>query len=195
MDIGINRAKPINKSFNERYYVRTKPCVFLSHRSLDKNMVRQIGEYITKAGIDIYLDENDNFLQNAAQSGNDEATVSCIQKGLMESTHVLCILSKTTVDSWWVPYEIGYGEKGEIEIASLKIANLRKEEIPSYLRIRECLIGIKDLNNYILKIADKKGIKIEQMSKSQHNEYKIKRSASILQESYTNHPLKGYLDQ
>ncbi|CAK7056093.1 toll/interleukin-1 receptor domain-containing protein [Tissierella sp.] len=195
MTIGINRAIELKKSFSERYVERKNPCIFLSHRSLDKDMVRKIGEYITKAGIDIYLDENDSLLQDADASGNDQVTVSCIQRGLMESTHVLCILSRTTVSSWWVPYEIGYAEKGAKGIASLKISNLKKEEIPSYLRIKECLMGIKELNRYLLKVGAQVGLPIENIPSYNYSEYNLRKNASIIQESYSYHPLRNYLDQ
>lgn len=195
MDIGINRAEIENKSFNERFYERRRPCIFLSHRSLDKTMVMKIGQYITKAGIDIYLDEYDSLLQSSDSLGKDKEVVSCIQKGLMHSTHVLCILSKSTVSSWWVPYEIGYGEKGEKEIASLKIMDLKKEEIPSYLKIKQCLMGIEDLNNYLSEIVAKLGVEIDKISKFEVDEYNMKTGASIIHESFTRHPLSKYLEQ
>lgn len=185
---GINRALDNTyKTFNERYASIKKPCIFLSHRSLDKDMVEIIGKYIMSKGIDIYFDKYDKNLQRADAEGNDEATTKCIQEGLKESTHVMCILSKITVTSWWVPYEIGYGENIAKDIFSLKLAELRKEDIPAYLRIRECLMGWSELDNYLLKLA----IKYSTLNESECEKYKYKQQ---IYKSASVHPLSQYLD-
>ena len=114
MKKGINRAlNNISKSLNEsvKFASKNKPCVFLSHRSLDKDMVEEIGKYIMKAGLDIYLDKYDEELQRADKGKNDKLITECIQKGISESTHIMCLLSPNTINSWWVPYEIGYADK------------------------------------------------------------------------------------
>lgn len=196
---GINRALIVNKSFNQHYTTASlrKPCIFLSHRSLDKDMVREIGKYITKAGIDIYLDENDQELQNADAEGNDRKVTQCIQKGIEESTHVLCLLSPSTIsaESWWVPYEIGFGERGKKDICSLKLKPLNENLIPSYLKIRRWLKGIHDLNAYLQEINNKNNYVIKSFSKYNDSQYKLYNDSAILEESVSFHPLKDYLDQ
>ena len=115
--------------------------------------MRAIATYIAKAGIDYYLDEEDKDLQEADEEGNDIRTVECIQNGIKCSSHILCILSDTTVNSWWVPYEVGYGEKADRDVASIKVKNLPETEIPAYLRIRRCMTGLSQLNVYLKMIS------------------------------------------
>lgn len=129
---------------------RSNPVVFLSHKSEDKDYVEQIGEYIMSAGIDIYLDKYDPALQRADSVGDDKKVTECIQEGISRSTHILCIISEKTKNSWWVPYEIGYGKKSDKELASL----IRKDvtNIPSYLSIEKTITNIDGINDYIKEI-------------------------------------------
>lgn len=202
MTLGINRGSLINKvnysfkkSLTECLDIKEedscKPCIFLSHRSLDKDMVRKIGEYIIKSGIDIYLDENDCDLQNATKETNDKKITECIQQGISQSSHILCILSSETVKSWWIPYEIGYGEKSSKEIGSLKLKELR--EIPSYLKIRTCLKSISELNEYLDGINRNKGLTLKHFKINESTGYQNTIQRSILEKSI-NHPLSTYLD-
>ncbi|MBE0069218.1 toll/interleukin-1 receptor domain-containing protein [Thermoanaerobacterium thermosaccharolyticum] len=191
MMIGENRAL---KAYN--FYKTNKPCIFLSHRSLDKNMVIEIGHYIMKAGIDIYLDEYDQNLQVAAEVGDDRAITQYIQKGIEESSHIMCLLSPSTVGSWWVPYEIGFGEKAGKEIASLKLKSLSDDDIPSYIKIRKCLRNIRDLNNYLEEIVySYTKYPLKEFDYSKIHEYSQYSNASIIKESYYYHPLTNYLER
>ena len=195
---GENRAlNSIYKSVNEQYSMASKkPCIFLSHRSLDKIMVEKIGKYIMDAGFDIYLDKYDEELQKADELGNDKKVTECIQKGLEGCTHVLCLISPTTVGSWWVPYEIGYGEKSKKEIVSLQLKSIPDKNIPAYIRIRTCLGGINALNDYLQKsISKHTGSIAKSFSAWNKDEYYQSSEASIIQESSIWHPLKDYLNQ
>lgn len=199
MKKGINRAlNNISKSLNEsvKFASKNKPCVFLSHRSLDKDMVEEIGKYIMKAGLDIYLDKYDEELQRADKGKNDKLITECIQKGISESTHIMCLLSPNTINSWWVPYEIGYADKSvDIEICSLKLKELPDNSIPSYIKINKCLKGIPELNGYLIEILIRyNNTIIKSFSKYQDDQYEHFEEASIIQESYLYHPLSKYLD-
>lgn len=194
MSIGVNRARMEAKGYGNKYgfHSRSKPCIFLSHRSLDKDMVRKIGKYINKVGIDIYLDESDIGLQIATNNNDDRAITDCIQKGLKTSTHVLCLLSNETASSWWVPYEVGYGEMGDKEIASLKLKKLTYH-VPSYLKIRELINNIEELNKYLIKISNAYGMRPIRFDSHNIYGYKLNENASIIAKSKS-HPLVEYLN-
>ena len=185
---GINKAaRSIRKSIyaTESYSNNTssKPCIFLSHISIDKETVIEIGEYIMKYGdIDIYLDIYDEELQQAVSNGNAHAVTSHIEKGLLESTHIMCLISKETKNSWWVPYEIGFAKNSEKEISSLRLKG--NFSLPDFLKIGKILNGTKSLNEYIEEISRK---------------HRIKKGYSVINESLeshtaTNHPLDPYLN-
>ena len=123
------------------------PCIFLSHRSSDKAAVILIGEYITNAGINIYMDINDTDLQ-AAVAGNDHVAITLfIERGINSSTDLMAFVSKETFHSYWVPYEIGFGKRAGKNLCSLRLNDTPK--LPSYLNIVRRIDGIRDLKKYL----------------------------------------------
>ncbi len=151
---GINRADPeIFKAFTKALLESKykKVCIFISHISVDKTIAINIGEYIrVNADFDIYLDIYDTDLQQAVSRGDDRKITEFIEKGINECTHVLCLLSSTTKNSWWVPYEIGFAKKGSKQIASLALKDAG--QLPSYLKIERVIPGTKSLNVYLENI-------------------------------------------
>lgn len=153
---GQNLANP--KFFNTMAYLfeaasKEKPCIFLSHTRQDKQHVINIGNYIMQAGFNIYLDIYDSDLQKAADTENHEAITRCLEKGIENSTHMLCFVSEKTRESWWVPYEIGYGKGKANHIATLLMKDFNLDNIPSFLSISEIIKGIKSLNDYLYQIS------------------------------------------
>jgi len=121
--------------------------VFLSHIDKDKSAVNEIADYFSEAGVDYYLDVNDPKLQQAVDEKDDEKITQFIELGIKNSTHLLTIVSEKTQGSWWVPFEVGYGKRGEIDLASLTLKEVEKP--PSYLKITRKITGIEGLNKYI----------------------------------------------
>lgn len=182
-NIGINRAQ-MNKSFNEYASEGNRRCIFLSHASKDKEAVRNIGGYIMKAGVDIYLDENDSDLQTAIESPDNHSSVTqCIENGLSKSTDILCIVSEDTKSSWWVPYEVGYGKKSDAQIATLLLEDVR--EIPSYLYISKLLKDIYALNLYLDSLE-------KSIIFNESFQYKYTNSSGKFEPS-NHHPLSKYV--
>ncbi len=193
MEKGDNRARfnEVRKMLFAENIDTKKPCIFLSHRSLDKEMVRTIADYIAEQGIDYYLDEEDPALQEADKNEDDQATVDCIKEGIGLSSHILCVLSYNTVSSWWVPFEVGYADCLKKKVASLKIKDLSDKEIPAFLRIYECLAGIKEFNKYLVGISDPYGGLFSKYNKQQNGT-----TSPSVEIAYTqNHPLYDTLDE
>jgi hypothetical protein len=128
----------------------SKPCIFLSHKSEDKPAVKDIAKYIGEAGVDYYLDIEDPDLQKAERGEDHVKITEFIELGINRSSHVLSLISNTTKDSWWVPFEIGYAKKGEKGLALLPLKDVAY--IPSYIQILRELNGIKQLNEYLEEI-------------------------------------------
>jgi hypothetical protein len=128
-------------------------CVFISHQRADKEICRKIVDYLVGAGIYVYFDENDEDLKIANQTQNQKAVTKAILKGINHSTHMLCVISPNTLDSKWVPFEVGYGyDKTELGILLLK--GVKKELLPSYIRAVDLIIpDIWDLNLFIAQIV------------------------------------------
>ena len=156
---GINRAT-IKGGINSRLLERKVDnkdsqgtCVFISHRSTDKKEAVAIANYIRDCGIDVYIDVDDNGLQIATVKDDSESIVNHIHNGLMLSTHILALISDDTRESWWVPYEIGYGEKSGKKIASMLLEQGEVDCFPDYLKIVERLFSVADFVDFVKKLV------------------------------------------
>ena len=147
---GINRANPINESLAKSHKRQSLPCIFLSHISIYKKIAVAIVEYIKNADLDIYLDIYDQELQSAVQGDDPERITALIERGINASSHLMCLISENTVESWWVSYEIGFGKSKEKEISTLTLKNT--VTLPAFLEIGVILIGIESLNAYLKEI-------------------------------------------
>lgn len=178
--------------FNEMYHsneLASKPCVFLSHKSEDKEYVKAIGEYIKNAGINIYLDVNDVELQKAAKAYDSKKITECIERGISLSSHMLCIVSDNTVKSWWVPYELGYGKKSQLPLATLKSKG--KENIPDYLKVEKVIESKDGINDWLISILRSTQVLFSEstMYKSiNSNDARIEKTSA-----YQTHSLDKYL--
>ena len=116
------RTKPV--LLNNRFKASQEPdfnaddesIVFISYkRSSDMYMAYECAQRLDKAGIDYWIDEEDECLAKARswQSKAKKAieTAECIEKGLDVASALLGIIGPETFDSPWVPYEIG-GTRG-----------------------------------------------------------------------------------
>ena len=131
---------------------RDHRCVFISHKKEDEDAAIAIGTYLTNTvGINIYLDTQDCILKESVSTENDQQIVESIKRGLTCSSHLLCLISDKTKLSWWVPYEIGFADKQEIDIAALKLKDV--EGIPSYLKIKNTLFNTEDFLQYISRLG------------------------------------------
>ena len=94
---GINRA---NATYSEHilfeHASHNKKCVFISHKSEDKNAAKYVGDLLINAGLDIYLDLNDEGLQQATREQNASKIVSHIEKALTTSTNILVLVTEKT---------------------------------------------------------------------------------------------------
>lgn len=161
-----------------------KPCIFLSHITEDKKAVKAIGDYIMEEGnLNIYLDIHDADLQRAVSNNDAKGITEFIERGLKSSTHLMCLYSKNTVGSWWVPYEIGYGKCSDSEVSSLKLKG--NVDLPAFLEVGTMLLNMKDLNKYLQKIATEN--KISPIFESAN--------LSLLSDTTLTHPINLYLDR
>lgn len=102
---------------------------------------------------------------------------------------MICAISSNTFDdnSWWVPYEIGYADKEKKECCIIKLNNLRRDQIPEYLKIKQIIYTVSDLNK-----------KLKSWSSDNLMEWTMKNSyfyhGGLLSESATEHVLSGVVN-
>ncbi len=129
-------------------------CIFIAHQQKDKTHARKVADYFENAGIDIYFDEFDSELRIHHQSNDPKKVTESICVGINNSSHMLVIISPNTINSTWVPFEIGYAfDKTELGVLCLK--GIPKGSLPEYIRTAPIVRDIYDLNNLINTLSDK----------------------------------------
>lgn len=164
---GINRALSLNENKTKFNFSANVKCVFISHQKNDTVSSKKIADYIINSGIDVYFDEYDNDLRIHRQTNNPNGVVDCIKKGINMSTHMLCIISINTLDSKWVPWELGYGnDKTSQGVLTLK--GINHTQLPDYLKTTNIIRGTKSLNVFIQNITGNINVILESHSKAIH---------------------------
>lgn len=158
MSQGVNVAEAVKKNpiYSLFYHLsdstKSKICFFISHKNEDVDAAIELGNHIMNDfGYNIYLDIYDNSLQEADKNNDVDAIVESIHKGLNYSTHLLCVVTDKSKESWWIPYEIGYAQAKEKKTASIKLK--ASEYLPTFLRANDSKIfyTIKELDGYLSK--------------------------------------------
>lgn len=88
--------------------------VFISYQTADRYTAGQIRDSLGNWGISTYLDVMDPALKS------DEDVTQVILRRLEECTHLMAVVSENTINSWWVPFEIGVATKDQRRIASYR---------------------------------------------------------------------------
>jgi hypothetical protein len=100
--------------------------VFISYQRVDESKARTISQRLKELVIKTYIDVMDPVLKST------EDVTKVILQALENCTHLLAVVSQTTVLSWWVPFEIGVATRGD-----RRIATFRRDEVtlPAFLKI------------------------------------------------------------
>ena len=101
--------------------------VFVSHYNEDSASAQRIAFWIRDIGMTAFLDIDDPNLPK-----KDDAEMADYIKGVINESHgLVAVTSGMTINSWWVPYEIGVADQKDLVLATYI---LDKINLPSYLR-------------------------------------------------------------
>jgi len=184
---GINKANQQEwqlfenmRLLSDSEYKQNRTCIFVSHKKEDAIKAREITNYIMDCGIDVFFDENDEILSNPEMNSDPVKVTNAINKALQRSTHMICILSNKTQQSWWVPYEIGYVSNNRAfsisDIGILLIKNII--HLPEYLFLAKNISTTIELDNFLKSSSSEKTLLLED----------VKTFSELL-----NHPLNSIL--
>ena len=155
-------------------------CVFISHQKKDHLHAKKIADYLIQVDIDVYFDEYDTELRLHHQEDNPSLVTTSILKGINNSSHMLVLVSPHTINSQWVPFEVGYGyDKTELSVMCLK--GIPKGALPEYIRTARIIRDLYDLD-YL----------IPNLSKS--NVTHLKEERKYFSHGDYSHPLKDVMD-
>lgn len=178
------------------------PAFFLSHNSKDKDKCRELARLFDQIGVYYYFDEQDLELQKAAAQKKYALATRKIEEGIKKCTHMICIYSPDTINSKWVPFEVGYGRSSmnrkngvyssEIvkdKLITLTLKGVKNEDIFEFLYASRIIRNFKELHDYLQKIAGVKSL-IEEPKVTNRGEETISLSSDM--PSYLNSVLDKY---
>lgn len=99
-----------------------KPMIFLSYSSQDKPWVREFAHTLKELGINVWFDEDQIFLGEKFQDK--------LEKALRDSNALIFILSKNSVKSNWIYFEIGVALADDKKIIPIIVDDVGHEQIP-----------------------------------------------------------------
>lgn len=168
-----------SQRFLEKRAQSERPCVFLSHASVDKPVVRRIADWIKDRDVNVYFDEEDRDLKAAMHMGASQAVVKCIQDGLNKSDYALCVMSRNTLESQWVPYEIGYSASQSKPLALAVLSEVSR--LPQFYSLATVLPDINQLDSWLDSILRGTSLLLDSVQKK----------ANV--DRYNLHPLTNYM--
>ncbi len=130
-------------------------CIFISYQRTDYNNAKKIADYLIESGISVYFDEYDKDLKLQSQDKASNHVTDALCKGINNSSHMLVVVSPSTVFSQWVPFEIGYGyDKTDLSVLCLK--GIPIGSLPEYIRVANVIRDIYDLNEKLSNVKNTK---------------------------------------
>lgn len=114
--------------------------VFISYRHTDFSTAWEVNKKLNGAGIKTYLDKLD------AESQTTEDITSVITRNILQSTHLIAVVSAQTAASWWVPFEIGEATVTQRRITSFQIGF---SKLPEYLDKWPKMMTMKHVDLFI----------------------------------------------
>ena len=132
-----------------------RPRVFVSHRQPDVGLAKQIAHAACMQSFDYWLDVFDPNLDaamNAPSPIRSLAIAIAIEIGLLNSTHVIAVMTKDTPGSQWVPYEYGRVKEPTpvtLQAASWIASTFPHTKFPEYLLLGPVLTTSQDLDAWL----------------------------------------------
>lgn len=116
--------------------------VFISHKDVDSAQALLLKKEFQSLGVDAYLDVLDSSIKNGGKSLTEH-----IKNQLNNCTDIIVLMSESTNESWWVPFEIGMSAQIDMPTATFMKENI---VLPSYLSYWPRLRKIEDIAKYVL---------------------------------------------
>jgi hypothetical protein len=134
-----------------------RPCLFVSHKQVDVNQATRIAYLACQEGFDYWLDVLDPSLAGVGASGTTPeqmaaATAALVEMALLNSSHVMAVMTPNTKGSQWVPYE--YGRVKTPQVKSLQASCwvdrvVATGPLPEYLYLGPVLKSEIDIRQWL----------------------------------------------
>lgn len=114
--------------------------VFISHKREDTDQAAAVAQYLGRRNVVCYLDVLDPKLKTT-----DDLTALLMQR-VRSCTHLMAVVSEYTIQSWWVPFEIGVASELERRVTSYQLGPVA---LPDFLKKWPILRTQSDLDKFI----------------------------------------------
>lgn len=146
-------------------YSKNRTCIFISHKKEDMVEARETANYIMDCGVDVFFDENDPVLSNPESNNDPIKVTNAINNALNKSTHMICIISDKTKESWWVPYEIGFvSNKAPFTAENIRIILIKDvAKLPDYLFLAKKIETAIELDSFVKSASNTPTLLLEKV--------------------------------
>ena len=126
--------------------------VFVSHKFNYKHVAVRVAECIKSLGLVAWVDVLDPTIHKG-----DPDLDARIERILTRSFSLMAVVSDTTKESWWVPFEIGiaYELRRYLSVYTEKFTEV---ELPLFLEKRPKVTSLSELHSWCDKIKTLKGV-------------------------------------
>lgn len=114
---------------------------FISHKQEDASTARLIEHELKLLGIPAYLDVLDNTVTQSGQEMTEH-----IKKEINDCTDIIVIMSRLTLASQWVPFEIGIAAQRDLPTATFLRSDV---QLPEFLEYWPRLKYYTDIRKYV----------------------------------------------
>lgn len=114
--------------------------VFVSHKDTDAGLARVVVQALASRGVDSYLDELDDRLLRGPRLADH------LRSRMALCSHLIAVVSSSTAQSWWVPWEIGVASERTMPLASYAS---QPSLLPEYLRSWPYMSQVADIAAYV----------------------------------------------
>ena len=114
--------------------------VFISHKREDTGKAAEIAAYLSRKSVKCYIDLTDSSIQTT------EDLTALLMRRVKECTHLMAIVSDYTIQSWWVPFEIGVASQLERRITSYRLSSVN---LPDFLKKWPIMASQTDLDTFV----------------------------------------------
>jgi hypothetical protein len=148
---------------SDREYSHDRTCIFISHKKEDTDKAKAIANYVMNCGVDVFFDENDPILSNPEIIKDPLKITTAINNALNRSTHMVCVISEKTKDSWWVPYEIGFvSNKPSFSSSQIGVLIIKTVSyLPEYLFLSKKIETTLELDSFVKNASNTETLLLE----------------------------------
>ena len=114
---------------------------FISHKQEDASTAILIAEELTHMGISAYLDVLDNTVTRSGKEMTEH-----IKNKLNDCTDIIVVMSRFTLSSQWVPFEVGIAAQRDLPTATFLRAEV---PLPEFLEYWPRLKYSSDIKKYV----------------------------------------------